>query len=103
MDEDTCEPKQPTAAVASQAAASTVFLEQKLASRLLLFCLLFEEMQLPCAKIVNTSNLLDKLVSMLEMVTVVGVKDRGYSKRTSFVVLLFCEVPNYSFGLSVRP
>jgi hypothetical protein len=48
---------------------SNAFIEQKLASRLLLFCLLFEEMQLPCAKMVNASNLLDKLVSMLQMVT----------------------------------
>jgi len=48
---------------------NNAFIEQKLASRLLLFCLLFEEMQLPCAKMVNTSNLLDKLVSMLQMVT----------------------------------
>ena len=62
MDEDVTEPKQtPT---------SNAFVEQKLASRLLLFCLLFEEMQLPCAKIVNASNLLDKLVSMLQMVTI---------------------------------
>jgi len=49
---------------------NNAFLEQKLASRLLLFCLLFEEMQLPCAKIVNSSNLLDKLVCMLQMVTI---------------------------------
>ena len=48
---------------------NNAFIEQKLASRLLLFCLLFEEMQLPCAKMVNASNLLDKLVSMLQMVT----------------------------------
>ncbi len=50
-------------------AISNAFVEQRLASRLLLFCLLFEEMQLPCAKIVNSSNLLDKLVSMLQMVS----------------------------------
>lgn len=48
---------------------SLVNLDQRLASRLLLFCLLFEEMQLPCVRIVNSSNLLDKLVSMLQMVT----------------------------------
>ncbi|CAF0785839.1 unnamed protein product [Brachionus calyciflorus] len=45
------------------------FIEQRLASRLLLFCLLFEEMQLPCSKIVNSSNLLEKCVSMLQMIT----------------------------------
>jgi E3 ubiquitin-protein ligase HUWE1 len=50
-------------------ATTNAFVEQKLASRLLLFCLLFEEMQLPCAKIVNSSNLLDKLVTMLQMVS----------------------------------
>ena len=48
---------------------NNAFVEQKLASRFLLFCLLFEEMQLPCSKIVNSSNLLEKLVSMLQMIT----------------------------------
>ena len=45
------------------------FVDQKLASRLLLVCLLFEEMQLACAKIVNSLGLLDKLVTTLRKVT----------------------------------
>ena len=68
MDEDT-EPKKQT--------SNSAFVEQKLASRLLLFCLLFEEMQLPCAKIVNVSNLLEKLVSMLQMVTLNRASQAG--------------------------
>ena len=48
---------------------NNAFVEQKLASRFLLFCLLFEEMQLPCSKMVNSSRLLEKLVAMLQMIT----------------------------------
>ena len=44
-------------------------LDQKLQSRLLLFSLLFEEMQLACSKIVNGLNLLDQLVNMLQLTT----------------------------------
>lgn len=58
---------------------SASFTEQRLASRLLLFCLLFEEMQLACAKIVNTSQLLDKLVQMLQMVT----NSANFNKQSS--------------------
>jgi hypothetical protein len=59
----------PQPSTAEPNALTNAFTEQKLASRLLLFCLLFEEMQLPCSKIVNSSNLLDKLVAMLQMIT----------------------------------
>ena len=51
------------------AGAPLAFVEQKLASRLLPFCLLFEEMQLPRAMLVNASQFLDKSVSTLPMVT----------------------------------
>ena len=51
------------------AVLSNALIDQRLASRLLLFCLLFEEMQLACVKIVNGKNLIDKLVDMLQMVT----------------------------------
>ena len=62
---------------------NNAFVEQKLASRFLLFCLLFEEMQLPCAKIVNSSNVLDKLVSMLQMITAKKQQQQQAQSETS--------------------
>jgi E3 ubiquitin-protein ligase HUWE1 len=59
--------EQPTSTELSLKCANN--LDQKLASRLLLFSLLFEEMQLACSKIVNQLNLLDQLVNMLQLTT----------------------------------
>lgn len=72
---ESTKPNEPPTPITTTAA----FTEQRLASRLLLFCLLFEEMQLACAKIVNTSQLLDKLVQMLQMVT----NSANFNKQSS--------------------
>lgn len=78
MSKPSAQADQPFAATAG-AAVQSAFTEQRLASRLLLFCLLFEEMQLACAKIVNSSQLLDKLVQMLQMVT----NSTNFNKQSS--------------------
>jgi uncharacterized protein YdaT len=51
--------------------------DQKLQSRFLLFSLLFEEMQLACSKIVNTLNLLDQLVNMLQLTTTLTLQTKN--------------------------